>query len=178
MGVGEMVADGVHILLGVALVSLLLRTDRVEPYLVVILAAGLPDLDRYLFTPFLYSGYLSGAIWTHRGITHSLAAFLLFVGAARLIGHWRPAVLGYGSHLVADFLTGGIRLFAPLSIRPHGLYYDWMLGNLVAGGFAVVVVLADLAVRLHDGDERAAASDGIATVSARVVVGLWSRIHR
>lgn len=144
-----MVADGVHILLAVALVLAVLRTDRAEPYLVAILAAGLPDLDRYLFTPFIYSGYLSGPIWTHRGITHSLLAFALVVGAAHLVGHWRAAALGYGSHLIADFMTGGVRLFAPFTVGIHGLYYDWMLGNLVAGTFALVVTLAGLAAMLR-----------------------------
>lgn len=144
-----MVADGVHILLAVALVIVVLRTDRAEPYLIAILAAGIPDLDRYLFTPLLYSGYLTGPVWTHRGITHSLVAFLLFVAIARSVGHWRAAALGYGSHLVADYFTGSIRLFAPFSPRPYGLYYDWMLGNVVAGSFAVVVVLLGLAALLR-----------------------------
>lgn len=172
-----MVADGVHILLGVALVALLLRTDRVEPYLVVILAAGLPDLDRYLFTPFIYSGHLSGPIWTHRGITHSLVALLLFVGLAHLAGEWRPAALGYGSHLLADFVTGGIRLFAPFSVQPHGLYYDWMLGNVVAGTFALLVVLAELTVRFRDGDEPTGVGSGTGVVST-AVVGLFQKWFR
>lgn len=146
-----MVADGIHILLAVALFALVSSTDRVEAYLVVIVAAGLPDLDRYLFTPFLYGGYLSGPIWTHRGITHSLFALLLFVGAAHLIGHWRAAAVGYGSHLIADFLTGGIRLFSPFTVSPHGLYYDWMLGNVVAGAFATLVIGAELYVRTRVG---------------------------
>lgn len=153
-----MVADGIHILLGVALFALVSRTDRVEAYLVVVIAAGLPDLDRYLFTPFLYSGYLSGPIWTHRGITHSLVALLLFVGAAHLLGHWRAAAVGYGSHLAADFITGGIRLFSPLTIRQHGLYFDWMLGNIVAGTFAALVIARELLVRTRaegvDSDSR------------------------
>lgn len=142
-----MVADGIHILLAVALFALVSRTDRVEAYLVVVVAAGLPDLDRYLFTPFIYSGYISGPIWTHRGITHSLFALLLFVGASHLIGHWRAGAVGYGSHLIADFLTGSIRLFSPVTIRQHGLYFDWMLGNVVAGTFAALVIARELIVR-------------------------------
>lgn len=153
-----MVADGIHILLAVALFALVSRTDRVDAYLVVIVAAGVPDLDRYLFTPFIYSGYLTGPIWTHRGITHSLFALLLFVGAAHLIGHWRAAAVGYGSHLIADFITGGIRLFSPFTITPHGLYYDWMLGNVVAGTFAALVIARELVRRTRaepvDSDSR------------------------
>lgn len=144
-----MVADGVHVLLAVSLVVAVLRTRRAEPYLVAILTASVPDLDKYLFTPFVYAGYLSGSLWTHRGITHSLLVLLLFVGAARRVGHWRAAAIGYGSHLVADYLTGGIRLFAPFTVRLYGLYYDWMLGNVVAGSFAVVVTLAGLAAMLR-----------------------------
>lgn len=148
-----MVADGIHILLGVALVAVLVRPDHVEAYLVVILAAGLPDLDRYLFAPLVYNGYLSGPIWTHRGITHSLAVMILVVWVAHAVGMWRPAAVGYGSHLVADFLTGGIRLLAPFSDQLYGLYYDWMLGNVIAGTFAALVIGADLAARVRSGDE-------------------------
>lgn len=158
-----MVADGVHILLAIALVMVLLRTDRLEPYLVAILAAGLPDLDRYLFTPFLYTGYLSGPMWTHRGITHSLLAFGLFTGVAYAVGYWRPAAIAYGSHLIADFLTGGIRLFVPLTPRLYGLYYDWMLGNVIAGSFAAVVVTSGLAALI-----RRDRLDGAAVVDSRV----------
>ena len=142
-----MVADGVHILLAVALFALVARSDRVEGYLVVVIAAGVPDLDRFMFTPFIYQGYISGPIWTHRGITHSLLALLLFVGAASYLGLWRAAAVGYGSHLAADLLTGGIRLFSPLTIRYYGLYYDWMVGNVVAGTFAALVIGRELVVR-------------------------------
>ncbi|WP_132057967.1 metal-dependent hydrolase [Halorussus amylolyticus] len=135
-----MVADGIHILLGVALVMILLRTQQVEPYLVVVPCGGLPDLDRYLFAPLLYRGYVTGALWTHRGITHSLFAMGLVVLLAASVGQWRAAAIGYGSHLLADIATGGVRLLAPFDRTPYGLYYDWMLGNLVAGTFAVFVV--------------------------------------
>jgi inner membrane protein len=158
-GWDEMVADGIHILLAIALFALVSRTDRVEAYLVVVIMAGLPDLDRYLFTPFIYSGYISGPIWTHRGITHSIFALLLFVSVAHLIGHWRAAVVGYGSHLAADFMTGGIRLFSPLTIRQHGLYYDWMLGNVIAGTFAALVIAGELLVRTRVDEADAGSRD-------------------
>lgn len=148
-----MVDDGIHILLGVALVALLIRPDRVEPYLVVVLAASLPDLDRYLFAPFVYTGYLSGPLWTHRGITHSVVALVLVVGTAYAVGLEAPAALGYGSHLAADFLTGGVRLLASLSTAQYGLYYDWVIGNVVAGTVAGLVIVAELAVRLRRDDE-------------------------
>lgn len=143
-----MVADGVHVLFGIALVMVLLRTRRVEPYLIVVLAASLPDLDRYLFVPFLYRGYLVGPLWTHRGITHSLVCMALFVAVAYAVGHWRAGAVGYGSHLAADYATGGIRLFAPFDDALYGLYLDWMLGNIVVGSFSAIVMLVGLGVML------------------------------
>jgi inner membrane protein len=144
-----MVADGIHVMLGVALAVLLLRTDRVEPYLIAMLTAGIPDMDWYLFTHLPHSRYLSGPMWAHRGITHSLVALVLFVGLAYGVGYWRPAAIGYGSHLVADLLTGGIQLLAPVSTDLYGLYYDWTLGSMVAGGFAVVVLLSRIGVAAY-----------------------------
>ncbi|MFW5919696.1 MAG: metal-dependent hydrolase [archaeon] len=144
-----MVADGIHVMLAIALVMVLLRTDRVEPYLIAILTAGLPDLDRFLFTPFIYQGYLSGPMWSHRGVTHSLLAFALLTGIGYAIGYWRPAAIGHGSHLITDYLTGGIRLFAPVSPRLHGLYYDWTMGSVIAGGFASIVVVVGLGVLIY-----------------------------
>lgn len=145
-----MVADGIHILVAIALVMVLLRTDRAEPYLVGVLAAALPDLDRYLFTPLVYEGYLSGPMWTHRGITHSLFAFAVLTGLGYAIGYWRPAAIGHGSHLLADFWTGGIRVFAPFDLRIHGLYYDWMLGNVILGSFASIVVVVGLWLLIYE----------------------------
>ena len=144
-----MVADGVHIMLAVALVVLVVRTDRAEPYLVAIVTAGVPDLDWFLFTYFAETGYLTGQLWTHRGITHSLFALLLCVGVGYRFGFWRPAALGYGSHLVADFLTGEIQLLAPFSTELYGMYYDWVLGSLLAGAFALLVIVLGLGVMVN-----------------------------
>lgn len=172
-----MVADGIHILLAVSLIVVLLRTDRVEAYLLGILAAGLPDLDRYLLSPLVYGGYLSGPIWTHRGITHSLFAMVLVVGMARLAGLMWPAAIGYGSHLIADFATGSIRLFAPFSVRPYGLYLDWGLGNVVAGAVATLIILAELAGRLRAGDHRDDAEGRIDSVAHHAGVRIWRRFR-
>lgn len=144
-----MVADGVHVLLGAALVMVLLRTERVEPYLVALLFAGVPDLDRYVFGPLIAAGHLSGPLWAHRGITHSLLAMALFVGLALLLREWRAGAIGYGSHLVADFLTGTLRLFAPFDLRAYGLGLDWLLGSAVAGGFSGVVLVVGLVAMAH-----------------------------
>jgi inner membrane protein len=149
-----MVADGVHILFGVALVMLLLRTRRLEPYLIAVLAAGGPDLDRYLFVPLIYRGYLSGPLWTHRGITHSLLLMVVVVAIAYAAGHWRAGAIAYGSHLAADYATGGIRLFAPFEVSLYGLYFDWMLGNVVLGTFSVIVLVVGLIALLDEADEQ------------------------
>ncbi|USZ69387.1 metal-dependent hydrolase [Halorussus salilacus] len=145
-----MVADGIHILLGVAMVMVLLRTDRVEPYLVAMLCGALPDLDRYVFVPFVYRGYLSGTMWTHRGITHSLVALGVVVVLAASIGQWRAAAIAYGSHLLADIVTGSVRLFAPFDLTPYGLHYDWMTGTLVAGVVSSLVVGVGLVSMVSD----------------------------
>jgi inner membrane protein len=136
-----MVADGVHVLLGPALVMLLFRSGRAEPYLVAMLSAGLPDLDRFLFGPLIDWGYLAGPLWAHRGITHSLLVMALFVGLAHQVDEARAGAIGYGSHLAADFLTGNVRLFAPFDVTAYGLGYDWLLGSAVAGGFSSVVLV-------------------------------------
>lgn len=172
-----MVADGVHILLAVALVSVLLVSDRVEVYLIAVLTGGLPDLDRYLFTPFLYDGYLTGVIWTHRGITHSVLAFALVVGAAAYIGLWQPAAIGYGSHLAADFLTGGIRLWAPFGIRPYGLHYDWLLGNVALGVFAVAVIAVDLVRRCRTASGAEGPAEAPGGWVPESFVGVYRRVH-
>jgi inner membrane protein len=168
-----MVADGVHVLLGPALVMLLLRTERVEPYLVALLFAGVPDLDRYLFGPLVAGGYLSGPLWVHRGISHSLLAMALFVGLGFLIGEWRAGAIGYGSHLAADFLTGGVRLLVPFDAGTYGLGFDWLVGSAIAGGFSSVVLIVGLVAMVHR--ERA---DRVRTaVLRRARVARWRRVR-
>lgn len=144
-----MVADGVHVLLGPALVMVLLRTERVESYLVALLLAGVPDLDRYLLGPLVAGGYLTGPLWAHRGITHSLFVLVLFVGLASLVGESRAGAIGYGSHLAADFLTGRVMLFAPFDVGTYGLGLDWLLGSAVAGAFSGVVLIAGVVAMAH-----------------------------
>ncbi len=150
-----MVADGVHIVLGVAVVVVAMRPRDVEPYLVALLASAAPDLDAFLLPPLLYSGVVTGPAWTHRGVTHSVFALAAFVCLAALIGRWRPAALAYGSHLVADLATGSVRLFAPLSIRQYGYHGEWVLSNVVAGVAGVAVLVGWLAVLSADADPRA-----------------------
>jgi inner membrane protein len=146
-----MVADGVHVLLGPALVMILLRTERVEPYLVALLFAGVPDLDRYLFGALSLptNGYVWESVFVHRGITHSLLAMALFVGIAYLIGEWRAGAIGYGSHLTADFLTGGVELFSPFVVQRYGLELNWLLASATAGALSAVVLTGGVMVMAH-----------------------------
>ena len=146
-----MVADGVHVMLGPALVMVLLRTERVEPYLVALLFAGVPDLDRYLFGALSLptSGYLWESVFVHRGITHSLLAMALFVGLAYLLGEWRAGAIGYGSHLFADFLTGGVQLFSPFVVYRYGLELNWLLASATTGAFSSVVLVVGVAAMAH-----------------------------
>lgn len=160
-----MVADGVHVLLGPALVMVLLRTERVEPYLVALLFAGVPDLDRYLFGSLLAEGYLWDSILVHRGITHSLLAMALFVGLAHLIGEWRAGAIGYGSHLATDFLTGGIQLFSPFTLQRYGLELNWLLASATTGAVSSAVLVAGVIAMTHP--ERA----------DRLRIALYSRVR-
>lgn len=115
-------------------------------------AAGLaPDLD----TPQSWAGgrlkivsVPLGAIFGHRGITHSiLAVGLCLWGAVSLVGHggsWEnyilaPFAVGYISHIFADMLNpSGVPLFWPLHKHFRVPLLHWSCGNpieyLVAWG--------------------------------------------
>ncbi|QKY20279.1 metal-dependent hydrolase [Halolamina sp. CBA1230] len=139
-----MVADGAHLLLSLSLVLVLFRARRAEPYLVAVLAAAIPDSDKFVFDPLVRMGYLDGILWTHRGLTHSLLFGILLVLALSAIGPWRAAAVGFGSHILFDFLSGGVRLFAPIDTELYGLEFDWLLLNIVTMLFSVTVILGGL----------------------------------
>lgn len=153
-----MVADGAHILLGLAFAMLVFRTRRAEPYLVAALAAAIPDADKFVFTPLLRLGYVDGFVWIHRGITHSLLFGVVLILVLSMVGPWRAAVVGFVSHVIFDFLTGGVQLFAPFSDRFFGIDLSWTLMNVVSMVFAVTVLMGgllylhrpDVALRLLD----------------------------
>jgi len=139
-----MVADGAHILLGLAFAMLVFRTRRAEPYLVAVLASSIPDSDKFVFTPLLRMGYVDGFIWIHRGITHSLLFGVMLVLVLSSIGPWRAAAVGFASHVTFDFLTGGVQLFAPFSSRFFGFDLGYTLMNVVSMVFAVTVLAGGL----------------------------------
>lgn len=145
-----MVATGVHILLALALVLLVVRSERAEPYLVAALAATVPDADTFVFRPLIELGYVSSVVWTHRGLTHSLLAGFVVVTLLSAFGPWRPAAIGFGSHLVFDMLSGGIRLFAPVDRTLYGISLDWLLLNALTSAFAIVVLLGGLLEMKYD----------------------------
>ena len=133
-----MVADSVHILVGVALVVVVNRTDDAVPYLVAALAAAVPDIDVFLFT-FVLPG-ASAPVFAHRGITHSLLAAAVVVALFAPLGQWRAAALGYGSHLAADCLTGRVMLLAPATTDAYGVAFGWYAATALLGAVAIAVV--------------------------------------
>ncbi len=133
-----MVADSVHILVGVALVALVRRTDDAVPYLVAALAAAVPDADVFLFT-FVVRGP-SAPLFAHRGITHSLFAAAVVVALFAPLGQWRVAALGYGSHLLFDCLTGEAMVLAPVVVETYGVALGWYLVNALVGGLSIAVI--------------------------------------
>jgi inner membrane protein len=139
-----MVADGVHILLSLALVLIVFRSKRPEPYLVTTLAAAVPDIDIVVFPLLTDLGYVDGILWSHRGLTHSLLAGVVVIALLSAFGPWRAAAIGFGSHVFFDFMTGGVRLFAPFDHALYGFSFDWVLLNLLTSAFAVAVILVGL----------------------------------
>lgn len=137
-----MVADGVHVLAALASVFLVFRAERPEPYLVGALAAAFPDIDSYLFPTLVDSGVVSGAVWAHRGMTHSLFVGVVVVLALSYFGPARAAALGFLSHVVLDFFTGGVLLFAPLDATRHGVSLGWLLLNALTSIASVTAILA------------------------------------
>lgn len=144
-----MVADGAHLLLSLALVLLLFRARRAEPYLVAVLAAAIPDADKFVFDPLVHHGYVDGLIWTHRGLTHSLLFGVLLVLVLSQMGPWRAAAVGFFSHVTFDFLTGGVRLFVPFDSGLYGLEFSWVLVNVLTMVFSVTAIFAMLLYSRH-----------------------------
>lgn len=149
-----MVADGVHILFSLALVRVLFRSRRPEPYLVAALAATFPDVDIYLFTPLIRLGYVDGVVWVHRGVTHSLLAGVLVTLALSRFGPWQAAAAGFYSHVAFDLLTGGVRLFAPVDPALYGFSLSWLLLNVLTSALAVSAILGGLYRMSYEHDYR------------------------
>lgn len=141
--------DAVHILLAVALVALLLRSKKVDRYLVATAGVSFPMADHFLITPLIELGYLSGPIWVHRSITHSLVAGIIFVGILYLFGFWKSSLIGYSAHLVPDFFMGGVKLFLPFSAAVYGFHFPSFL-NAVVGLFSGAVILGAIISRIYE----------------------------
>ena len=145
-----MVATGVHILVGLALIMLMGRSRRPEPYLVAALAATVPDSDTFVFQPLVELGYVAGALWSHRGLTHSLLGGVIVVALLSYFGPRWAAAMGFGSHLVLDAFSGGVQLFAPLDQTLYGLSVGWLLLNSLTSAVAVPMILGGLLALKHD----------------------------
>ncbi|MFC6826962.1 metal-dependent hydrolase [Halopelagius fulvigenes] len=136
-----MVADGVHVLVALAVVFLAFRAERPEPYLVAALAAIFPDIDVYLLPVLVDSGYVHGPVWAHRGMTHSLLGGCVVVLGLSYFGPWRAAAAGFISHIALDFVTGGVYLLAPVTSVRYGVSGGWLLLNMLASVVSVTVIL-------------------------------------
>ncbi|ELY67582.1 metal-dependent hydrolase [Natrinema versiforme] len=145
-----MVATGVHILIGLALAVVVCRSERAEPYLVAALAAAGPDIDTFVFRPLIQLGYVSGPLWSHRGLTHSLVGGVVVIVLLSSVGPWRVAAIGFGSHVGFDMLTGGARLFVPVDPTLYGTSVDWLLLNMLASVVAVTLILGGLLGMKYD----------------------------
>jgi len=145
-----MVANGVHILVSMALILLLFRAERPEPYLVAALAATFPDIDTIVFRPLLRVGYVHGPVWAHRGLTHSLLAGGVLVLLLSLFGPWRAASVGFLSHVFLDSLTGGVQLFAPVDPGLYGLSISWLELNVATAAVSVTAILVGLRWLKHE----------------------------
>ncbi|HZU32912.1 MAG TPA: metal-dependent hydrolase [Candidatus Angelobacter sp.] len=100
-------------------------------WLAVIACSILPDVDSIGF----YMGVPYGALWGHRGLTHSLlfALVLGFLAALWLDSsfhrEWKLAVLLFfvaASHGVLDAMTSGglgVAFFSPFNIRRY--FFPW-----------------------------------------------------
>lgn len=144
-----MVADGAHVLASLALVLVVFRARRVEPYLVAVLAAAIPDSDKFVFGPLVRLGYLDGAVWTHRGLTHSLLFGVVLVLVLSQLGPWRAAALGFFSHVTFDFITGGVRLFVPFHPGLFGFELSWVLLNVATMTLSVAGIIGGLFYRRY-----------------------------
>ena len=118
-----------HAVVGVGALALTRFGKRSPaPWVVSAALAALPDLDVITFA----FGVPGGSMWSHRGITHSLAAaFLTGTLLATLSGRWFSAhrwplalyfSLVMASHGILDAFTSGgrgVALFAPFDARRY-----------------------------------------------------------
>lgn len=130
-----------HILTALALVLIAYRTDPVDPSLAGALEAAFPDVDICLFYHVIVDD--DGFAFGHRGITHSLFAAVAFTAVASVF-YRRAAALAYASHLALDFVTGVIRLFAPLGVGRYGVHRDWFAVNVAASAVTIPLLLGGL----------------------------------
>lgn len=141
--------DAVHILFALALTAVLLGATERTPYFVAVVGVSFPMSDHFLLTPLVNLGYLHGPIWTHRSITHSLLAGIIFVTIAWYIGHAAAGAIGYGAHLLPDVVLGGAKLFLPVDATVYGgMWLPWLPTNTVVGLLSGLVLLCVILVNL------------------------------
>jgi len=107
-----------------------LGRKRIPPPLLIagIAASMLPDADVLLF------GASYGSVWSHRGVTHSIAfALLVAIGGAFLLRRVAPPLTAFAflfvvtvSHGLLDMVTNGghgVAILWPLSDQRY--FFDW-----------------------------------------------------
>lgn len=139
-------------------------------YIVGGVAALLPDIDdnrSYIGSRFAPVAFPIRMIFGHRGITHSLLMLGILGGLVYFFGNdfgWMiPFVIGYASHLLADYVTNtGIPLFYPYSRRYRfvvtfgtGTWVEYVVVFLLSLGitiFALVFQSTSLLEQLKESD--------------------------
>ncbi len=133
-----------HVLLGI-LMFLFLRPflsggNEILFFALVLVGSILPDMDEPRSTVARWGGLfgsLTGFIFRHRGILHSLPFALAVCGALALL--WKPfyaggLFLGYTAHLLGDSITPrGVRMLYPFSPQV-------MRGPVRVGGWAEKII--------------------------------------
>lgn len=124
--------------------------QAVGPEVILAMIGGLlPDVDHPSskfgrLVPFI--SYPVSAIFGHRGITHSLLAIVamsvILVNYGATDQYIAPLVIGYLSHLIGDWITGGIPIFWPYQKKYSSpIVFET---NSIAEPLAVLVLLIGL----------------------------------
>lgn len=126
-------------LVGLIAISTLHPSHEILFILLVLSAAGLPDLDHPNST-FGKKVRIFSWFFSHRGFMHSVLILpliaLLFTWLFKSTQFTVPLLIGYTSHLIGDMVSyEGIKPFTPLSSM------RWRLGWFRVGSAAEYVVL-------------------------------------
>jgi len=161
-----------HLLIGLA-ATVLACADHALPWRLDVIVAGalgslLPDIDTprsMLGARLSWVARPLNAVFGHRTVTHSAVLLAVCVWLARhegvLAGAWGALLLGYGTHIAADMVSGGCQALYPVSrsriavwphVRTGGAGEMALLVPILAGLLGVAYVVASGGV--HHGGMR------------------------